>query len=73
MLKKKNKENFLLGTTSLYQCYVCKWFGTYTSCNCKNKLIYIILHGLIKQGKYIYIYNWLILHGYVKQYKYITM
>jgi hypothetical protein len=47
----------------LFQCCVCKWFGTYALCKCKNEYIYIILHGPIKLSLSIYMY--MILHGYV--------
>jgi hypothetical protein len=33
----------------LDQCCACKWHGTYTLCKCKNKYIYMILHGYVKQ------------------------
>jgi hypothetical protein len=58
----------------LIQCCACKWFGTYTPCKGKNKYIYIILCGPIKQCKCLYLFIIIIiLHSYVKQCKYRTM
>jgi len=51
---------------------LCKFILCHVKqCKCKNKNIYITLHGPIKQHKYIYTYK--ILHGNVKQCKSKTM